>query len=151
MSPAERTSEEWGRAAVGLTGWRWTPGMLTHHRERVLTRVHGGRLLVQPDDVEHECGRVLATDGPMIVRADDGGPRRPDPDDPAAAGCLEALLGDEAWRVRFIGATAGAWCWEVVDTPDAEPGSGRLFGPGEKGRACIAAAEALGRWPGGER
>lgn len=70
-----------------------------------------------------------------------------DPDDPATTGCLESLLGDEAWRVRFLGATAGAWCWEVITDPMDPPASGQVFAPDEKGRACIAAAEMLERWP----
>ena len=59
----------------------------------------------------------------------------PDPDDPATAGCLLALLGNERWRLHI----------------DDVGGIGHLIHVGESlGRACIAAAAALGRWPGGE-
>ena len=59
--------------------------------------------------------------------------RLPDPDDPATAGCLLALLGPYADVVVY---DCGMWTYGVAfDT---------------LGRACIAAAEALGRWLGGE-
>ena len=62
-----------------------------------------------------------------------------DVDHPATAGCLLALLG-----VGYAVATSkdewvsiGSWPTLVGEGPSV-------------GRACIAAAEALGRWPGGE-
>ena len=64
----------------------------------------------------------------------------PDPDDPATAGCLLALLGPGG----SINATGGrVTAWLCVDGARVE-GSGT-----DIGRACIAVAEALGRWPGG--
>jgi len=54
-----------------------------------------------------------------------GGDTWPDPDDPATEGCLLALLGRSHHGLL-------------------QPRGTSL------GRACIAAAEALGRWPGGE-
>jgi len=59
----------------------------------------------------------------------------PDPDDPATEGCLWALLGGP-------------------DTVAPEVERYVSEGPSDDitslGRACIAAAAALGRWPGGE-
>ena len=135
------------RAAIALPGWEWRPGMLTQHAERVLVRVAGGRLLVQGPDIEHNAARVLSSDGPTIVRADDGGPRVPDYRDPATAGCLLHLLGEEAWRVACVGAAAGAFGWTVLDDPDdyAVDAVLRFFTP-TLGEACIRAAIARGGW-----
>ena len=73
-------------------------------------------------------------------------PGAPDPDDPATAGCLLALLGPGAWDNVAPGSTQaydgeGWWAWV-----DGEWSEGLTLG-----RACIAAAEALGRWPNGGR
>jgi len=71
----------------------------------------------------------------------------PDPDDPATAGCLLALLAPAGPRpYRRPG---GLWVIVTrhrMTMPYMEPD--RLQ-PHTLGRACIAAAEALGRWPGG--
>jgi hypothetical protein len=106
-----RTAEEWGRVAVSLPGWRWMPGMLA--------------LPPKADRCQRD-GQVMSG-------------RLPDPDDPATAGCLLALLGPGV-RVWMDGAD-GLWTVEV--------GGVRASMHLTLGRACIAAAEALGRWPGG--
>ncbi len=72
-------------------------------------------------------------DGPWIVN------KWPDPDDPATEGCLLALLGAVAEAVWFSGDCS---MWAVQH--DGE----RLLYT-SLGRACIAAAAALGRWPEG--
>ena len=136
---AERTAEEWGRIAVSLPGWRWMPGM----------RIGG-----EVSDRHKRVGDHWHMRSAMLD------PRRahawPDPDDPATAGCLLALLGpnltaydfgsyaDEPgengmrFRVVLYGDNKGKpLSWPPVDCATL-------------GRACIAAAEALGRWPGGE-
>ena len=65
----------------------------------------------------------------------------PDPNHWAWTGWLLALLGPGG----SINATGGrVTAWLRVDGARVE-GSGT-----DIGRACIAAAEALGRWPGGE-
>jgi len=113
----KRTAEEWGRVAVSLPGWRWMPGMLQWRTGPWM----GSRRSVDSDyfDTGHEA-RVMKGD------------TWPDPDDPATAGCLLALLGPYADEVVY---DCGMWTYGVAfDT---------------LGRACIAAAEALGRWPGG--
>jgi len=92
---------------------------------------HYGHVVIVEDKHGHAC-RTLATLQP-------GPDDMPDPDDPATAGCLLALLG-----VGYAVATSkdewvsiGSWPTLVGEGPSV-------------GRACIAAAEALGRWPGGE-
>ena len=113
----KRTAEEWGRVAVSLPGWRWMPGMRSNFNARSV----GDDLWLDRDDLR---GSVIYAD------PDDG--EVPDPDDPATAGCLLALLGPYADEVVY---DCGMWTYGVAfDT---------------LGRACIAAAEALGRWPGG--
>ena len=109
-----RTAEEWGRVAVSLPGWRWMPGM------RIGGEVSGRHQRVS--DHWHMQSAMLD-------------PRRthawPDPDDPATAGCLLALLGAGAF---------GVWMADNWREGEEE----RI------GRACIRVAAALGRWPGGE-
>jgi hypothetical protein len=63
----------------------------------------------------------------------------PDPDDPATAGCLLALLGP---AISMTQRPDGTW-WVGERWL-----SKRWWGEGPTlGRACIAAAGALGRWP----
>ena len=66
-------------------------------------------------------------------------PELPDPDDPATAGCLLALLGaGYAVAISIDGwVSVGSWPTVIAEASTL-------------GRACIAAAEAIGRWPGGE-
>lgn len=137
--------EEWGRLAVSLPGWRWMPGMLVDsgNDQGVVTVVW--RSDNEPDDVfvqyDEECPAVNIT-----TAGDDWS--RPSVDDPATAGCLLALLGSRC-LVRIL-PREGRALYEVVIpsglTPDGRPH--RVNGT-NLGRACIAAAAALGRWPGG--
>ena len=134
----ERTAEDWGRVAVSLPGWRWMPGMLNV----IPPRNDGG-----PGFASRILDAELTGPPPLTGL--------PDPDDPATAGCLLALLGpnltaydfgsyaDEPgengmrFRVVLYGDNKGKpLSWPPVDCATL-------------GRACIAAAEALGRWPGG--
>mgnify|MGYP003629468330 CR=1 FL=1 len=116
-----RAAEEWGRAAVSLPGFRWMPGMLAADTELRLDE--------------------MTTDWEGA---------RPDPDDPATAGCLLALLGDVVSRLHYLPSTKS---WAILLDAEGMPRT-VLGGPpiigATLGRACIAAAEALGRWPGGE-
>ena len=67
----------------------------------------------------------------------------PHPDDPATAGCLLALLGPYACSLH----DAEGWMAGVGSPAGAKF---RVTHSGSSlGRACIAAAEAIGRWPGG--
>jgi hypothetical protein len=120
----ERTAEEWGRLAVSLPGWRWMRGML---EQRTGERYEDG-------------------DGPWIVG------KRPDPDDPATAGCLLALLGptpSEGYMAHVMPPSSAVVKWRIhMNTAQIGPLS--AYGS-TLGRACIAAAEALGRWPNSGR
>jgi hypothetical protein len=117
-----RTAEE-GRVAVGLEGFTWKPGMRD---------VTGDRLLASGMMYDDESG----TD---TVYPNDKYP--PNPDDPATAGCLLELLGSAC----DINVSVGGVVLLSVKGLDERVLAETL------GRACIAAAEKLGRWPGGEQ
>jgi hypothetical protein len=152
----KRTAEEWGRVAVSLPGWRWMPGMLavptSHPRERWLICWSDQQYTKTLDgwDGPHgwegggykvDNGKVWGIGpyaGDPIDLSGDGW--LPDPDDPATAGCLLALLGSSVMSVEP--ADDGGWLVELYDLG--------VYHGSSLGRACIAAAEALGRWPGGE-
>ena len=131
--PNDAPDEEWGALAVSIPGWRWMPGMNVN-----------GMVVLDAD----ESGIEVVRKG--IVQGWGYADSYPDPDDPATAGCLLALLGVEAWRIQYTHGYNG-----VFYTP-SEPSRDRWSEPtwiqvATLGRACIAAAHALGRWPGGER
>lgn len=116
----ERTPEEWGRVAVSLPGWRWMPGM-RWSTQTSLGLSHQRILDHEIDDFPPHFGCV------------------PSPDDSATAGCLLALLGSGVDTCS---------CGDGVDVTIVDRG---VSGHGKTlGRACCAAAEALGRWPGGQ-
>ena len=121
-----RTAEEWGRLAVSLPGWRWMPGMLQWMPEPWM----GSRRSIDSDyfDTGHEA---------FVMRGDEW----PDPDDPATEGCLIRLLGPVHEAVWYTG-DCDRWVVAVGEER-------RLYT--SLGRACIAAASALGRWPGGDK
>jgi len=119
---AGRTAEEWGRVAVSLPGWRWMPGM-----QRI------GRDLRTTDSDFFLSGHEASVMDGCI----------PDPDDPATAGCLFVLLGPGAMvrHDQHRGSHPDDYTAVTATGPRGDSSSA--------GRACIAAAEALGRWPGG--
>ena len=124
--------EEWGRLAVSLPGWRWMPGMRTNFKARSI----GDDLWLDHDDLRGS-----------VIYADPEEGEVPDPDDPATAGCLLALLGAEVvvYAPRGLDDFDPDWVINYrVDTHTTITGRGLSLG-----RACIAAAAALGRWPGG--
>mgnify|MGYP003658600165 CR=1 FL=1 len=134
---SERTTEEWSRVAVGLPGWRWMPGMRVRNGDvrqwGTLTAVHpdGHVDYWDPEFEEHFTGKH-----PSWLDID--------PDDPATAGCLLALLGPYACSLH----DAEGWMAGVGSPAGAKF---RVTHSGSSlGRACIAAAEAIGRWPGGD-
>ena len=136
-------AEEWGRLAVSLPGWRWLPGMLvvdtaSNPAYRFTGRAwdDGGVVSDDGDGLNLEC----------ICRVE-----WPDPDDPATAGCLLALLlpppslGHVTQVLPPMTASRGHW----VVTVDTQWGRHTVHAS-TLGRACIAAASALGRWPRGD-
>jgi hypothetical protein len=87
-------------------------------------------------------GFIAAVFPPRVDRSS-ATARWPDPDDPATAGCFEWLLGDHAdvvwWDPEF--SSTGNWLMSLDgDGCDAFE---------SVGRARIAAAKAIGYWPGG--
>jgi len=74
----------------------------------------------------------------------------PDPDDPATAGCLLALLGStpaDGYMAHILPPSSAVTDWRIYMNT-AITGSMSAYGT-TLGRACIAAAAANGRWPGG--
>jgi len=119
----DRTAEQWGRVAVALPGWQPARGMTDTWGRTAVEDGIGG----------------LSWESPFNPKDDAEPEYLPDPNDPATAGCLLSLLGAVAEAVWFSGD-----CSMWVVQHDGE----RLLYT-SLGRACIAAAEALGRWPGG--
>ena len=120
-------AEEWGRLAVSLPG---RPACW--------------------DDLEgvdgHDAPGAVCADGTWWS-PDSADGMFLDVDHPATAGCLLALLGPNVVvAIGPNGVRVGA------DSVDAEGLPCKVFGKLERtiGRACIAAAAAIGRWPGGE-
>ena len=129
---SEKTAEDWGRVAVSLPGWRWMPGMLDTEGDR-----WGGVTL---HDGAREVLRAVTAPKQYAYEWRD---RLPDPDDPATTGCLLALLAPRG--VYIVPCDQRKGWWRAIIPAGAWPESAPTLG-----RACIAAAEALGRWPGGE-
>ena len=130
----ERTAEEWGRVAVALPGWRESRGMTDTWGRTAIDDAAGGIRWANP-----------------FNPADNAEPDHyPDPDDPATAGCLLALLipsptlGHVTQVLPPMSVSSGMWRVMV----DTQWGRHTAQAP-TFGRACIAAAESLGRWPGG--
>jgi hypothetical protein len=152
----ERTAEEWGRVAVSLPGWRWMPGMSFGYkpdrRGIRISDVHGPHFRVRCDDgvMQGTC----RTDGEVVLvsptgKVCEGSQPWPHPDDPATEGCMLRLLGRPLYAVEPRGP---AW-WvtlALLDHPDSDEDGLLQIRGSTVGRACIAAAEAIGRWPGGE-
>lgn len=133
----DASGEEWGMLAVRIPGWRWMPGM---PNRKDGTRYMGSARWAWDDPYRHHAQGIADDDWP-------------DPDDPATAGCLLALLGDPLTRVFWYGINVTVRVNIMPPKGErvfiAEHGE-RGFNQPTLGRACIAAAAALGRWPGGE-
>lgn len=138
----ERTSEEWGRVAVGLPGWRWMPGMLAQSltmrvvapQVATCTGFYRGR--VDPPDSGSADGWCRAWSCNVDEGIDDAlSGSVPDLDDAATAGALLSLLGDFVDEIHH-----DSRGWSLNHHAERYPTLGRM---------CIASAEAFGRWPGG--
>ena len=132
---ADAPAEEWGALAVSIPGHQWPwwvdrrargvclPGYARRHQAPEWAWIED----ISTCSMLDECA--------------------PDPEDPATAGCLLALLGDRC-IVRIL-PREGLPLEIVIPSglrPDGRPH--RVTGI-NLGRACIAAAAAIGRWPGG--
>ena len=123
-------AEEWGRLAVSLPGWRWTPGMLVVDTSSNPAYRFTGRAWDE--------GGVVSDDGDGINLECICAVEWPDPDDPATAGCLWEMAGrPTVSKIGYRIAVGAPPHW--VEVPWHQ-----------LGRACIEYAAALGRWPGGE-
>ena len=117
-------AEEWGRLAVAIPDWRWPDGM------------HDSA----PGFVQSRYG--IGSTGDVISYAREEWTVYPDPDHWAWGGwMLRLLCADD----RPVSVTR----MSPVDVTVWRHGLGTHAAP-TLGRACIAAAAALGRWPGGE-
>ena len=126
---------EWGLLAERIPDWRWPDGM--HDAAPGFVRSRYG--IGSTGDVIPYAAEVAGA--PVVVCY-------PDPDHWAWEGWLLALLGpyvnvivrEHTTVVRIL----------PDDPPPDEPQGESTRGIGVTlGRACIAAAAALGRWPGG--
>ena len=129
-------AEEWGRLAVSIPGFAWAPGMRQSQPGGPGFAIYVGTV----------GGGTAAWHGFHGWGGyDDEGV---DPDDPATAGCLLALLGE--WngyaREKYVYSNGRVTPYRAVVRSCVD---GITHESTSLGRACIAAAAALGRWPGG--
>jgi hypothetical protein len=151
-------AEEWGRVAVALPGWRWMPGMRVLRTTHPVVQARGGPVVVPVRLIDsitnaEEIGGTTLLHGNLLDSGHavaDGYHRAadmlPDLDDPATEGCLLRLLGDRALLLDLPTAKTAPGLWRAFVSRQSPCFTERL----PLGRACIAAAAALGRWPGGE-
>jgi len=130
-------AEEWGAFATRIPDWRWpwTCSVLLSFCPSLPGYVWLEGEWRYTDDISPVArwSRIRAI---------------PDPDHWAWEGWLLRLIGDERWRIDLD--YVGEWSFWVNGPPETH-GTGHLNHVGESlGRACIAAAASLGKWPGGE-
>lgn len=118
---------EWGHLAERIPGWRWPDGM------------HWAA----PGFVASSTGSSPTSNVRQFVRVGFT-PIYPDPDHWAWEGWMLRLLGPENVRWSKPPYCRGGWA------PRAVRGWNHELSGLPLGRSCIAAAAALGRWPGGE-
>ena len=134
-----RTAEDWGRVAVSLPGWKWMMSMSDISGLIALEWVDKKRTKLRCWDIHDPSCHGEYTAYYLT----------PDPDDPATAGCLLALLGSRC-LVRILPREGRALSEIVIPGGLTLDGRPHRINGHDLGRACIAAAEALGRWPGGD-
>ena len=123
---------DWGICAASIPGWRF-PWECAHDRDDVPESPHVGQSLI---------------DGKWVLVEDMRSPTEnhtpvPDPDDWSWEGWVRRMLGDTLAHISTGFGDGYVVC--IIVYGDTIEGTGRTLG-----RACIAAAHALGRWPGGE-
>ena len=119
-----------------LPGWHWMPGM-------VLGGARGQVRILSDQRHTGEPREVAVPDVGLLVLLPNGvGEWCPDLTDPATAGCLLALLGEDVVTNHESRRGDGTWTAHVRGLPYR--GVGQTLG-----EACARAALALGRWPGG--
>jgi len=121
---ADAPASEWGALAFSIPGW---PTKYEQPREQ----------LVDDDGIEW-----IYSDQSDWFNGGSGHPV-PNPDHDGTAGCLLALLGDTLAHISTGFGDGYVVC--IIVYGDTIEGTGRTLG-----RACIATAAALGRWPGRE-
>ena len=130
QTPApDAPAAEWGRLAVAIPGWRWPDGM---HWSAP------GFFASDNDCAPINNVRKYARSGCPTVF--------PDPDHWAWEGWLWRLAGRPEVMVERGGERVRIWDGSPQSIAQQLSGTGRT-----KGRALIAYAAALGRWPGGDR
>ena len=150
--PIDAPAEEWGRLAVSIPDWRWPwdnaenihcppmPGWVC-----VAGLGWTGRSNLTADSWEYTDDlQFVHGDGRLIV------PRQeilPDPDHWAWTGWMLRMLGNLE-KADELADELGLRRDECA--ADAVIDAVMSGAPGRISRACIAAAAALGRWPGGE-
>ena len=138
-----RTAEDWGRLAVSLPGWRWMPGMLTMwslDEDPVMPLRLTEDAGAGHPGVSNPVWSGVRSDREYNDHEVDPEWCWPDPDDPATAGCLLGLLGPLGHVMDALSRAERMDLWSALMHALAHD-------PPALGRACIAAAEALGRWP----
>ena len=161
-------AEEWGRLAVAIPGFpchsvaqrRGMVGWLFGESADVNWPLDGLRAMFVVEKGVTTLYQVIESGGYPQHRMRNGRHEFiPDPDADATAGCLLRLLGDE-WGAYHHDFSSHVWLtpYEVVLDRWLTPPRSSLTPEVDwrqppnltLGRACIAAAAALGRWPGGE-
>lgn len=149
----DRTAEEWGRSAMAIPGFALADGMMVMwslDEDPVMPL-----RLTEDASTGHGYAGHPVWSGVRSDREHNDHEIDPewcwvDPDDPATAGCLLALLQPPAadgYMSHVLPPSSALPKWRVYMTTAR---MGNVSGYGSSlGRACIAVAEALGCWPGG--
>ena len=160
LPAADAPAEDWGRLAVSLSDWpchsvaqrRGMVGWLYGESADVDWPVDGLRAMFIAEKGVTTLYQVIEPGGHPQHRMRNGSHKFiPDPDDPATAGCLLELLKptpSEGYMAHVLPPSSALTKWRIhMNTAQTGPLSASRS---PLGRACSAAAAALGRWPGGE-
>lgn len=138
LPEADAPASEWGALAVSIPDWRWPISTDSAPEPDMPGLFRIGRLPWRST----RCAQFKH----QWSQHDGKGKCVPDPDHWAWEGWLLRLLGEEIQRVCI----RHGFGW--MDEHFGDDGSTEIawMDSINVGRACIAAAHALGRWPGGE-